>query len=331
MVTIDKLEASKPTRPRHWVPVYCFLILLLAVPAMVIYMACSFNMGDFSTAIFNFLPQVEIKTDTAYFDSLTVWMVLIQPCTLLVINILALFVSIRMATFRHAYWWYAIWVAIAYVVSALMVLFWNLFTFLPAFGDSMSTLIPANVLPIVWNSTVYLNFGLTIALIVALVFGLFYCVNYPAKYECIYMLRKRHLRALLNSEERAAYRRRFYRDYKRGNWISMMLDLHAESLNAKSNERLPEDAYDFLVYYSCLCDSNVKKAVFDEYARHGRYYECRSIYHEIKAKSDAVDGGAKVRIPTYVPSTEPRVERKPKPKVVPPPAPKRRHYRPDEI
>ena len=331
MVTIDKLRASKPTRPRHWIPVYCLLVLLLAIPALTIYMACSFDMGDFSAAIVNFLPIIEIKTNTVVYSSTTVWMILIQPCTLLLINVLALFVSIRMANFRHIYWLYAVWVLIASIASAIMVLFWNLYTFLPSFASSMSTLIPVDVLPIVWNSTVYLHTGLTIALIVALVFGLFYCINYPAKYEAIYTLRQRHLRALPNAEERWAYRRKFYRDYKNGDWIAMMLDLHAESLNDKSNARLPRDAYDFLVYYSCLCDSNVKKAVFDEYARNGRYYECRAIYHEIKAKSEAVECGARVRIPTYVPSVEPRIQRKPKAQVTPPPAPKRRHYRPDEI
>ena len=332
MVSIENLQRSQPTRPRHWIPVYCAIVLVLCLLVDGLYALCALDLGEFSTALYDMLPNIEMVIGDYVYGKAALWMVLFLPVGMVVINLFALIVACRMASFRKAYWWYASFALIAYIAMVAVVTFENLFVFVPFVTDGISKVIPREVLDIIYQVFVYGNIGYSAMLIIALIFGLFYCVNYPAKYERIYTLRKRHLKALRTYDEKVAYKKRFYRDYKKGKWISMMLDLHAESLQKGSVSRMDQDAYDFLVYYSCLCDSSVKKAVFDEYARNGRYYECRNIYHEIKAKADAVEGGAKIRIPTHQATAEPRIERRPKPvKKAAPPAPKRRHYRPDEI
>ncbi len=333
MVSIENLEESQPTRPRHWIPVYCAIVFLICLLVDGLYTVCALNLGAFSDSLFNALPNIQLVVGTTTFGKAQVWLILLLPLAMLIVNLFALIGAIRMATYRKVYWWYAVWAVLGYLAMVFLVLFEELFTFVPFVTNLLKGLIPANIVNLLLTLFTYGNIGYSALLLIAMFFGLFYCVNYPAKYERIYALRKRHLKALRTSDERIAYRKRFYNDYRRGKWISMMLDLHAESLKAGQVARMDEDAYDFLVYYSCLCDSTVKKAVFDEYARNGRYFECRALYHEILAKAEAVEGGAKVRVPTYVPTVEPQVKRQPK-KVVaapPPPAPKRRHYRPDEI
>ena len=333
MVSIENLEESQPTRPRHWIPVYCAIVLLLCLAVDGLYALCALNLGEISDSIYGLLPNLEIVMGDIVFGKDQIWLILFLPLGSYFINLFALIVACRMAHFRKAYWWYAIWVLLLYIALGFLTLAWELFTFVPFISDNLKKFLAPDVINILWMVFVYGHLGVSALLLIALIFGLFYCVNYPAKYERIYELRRRHLKALRTCDEKIAYKKRFYNDYKRGKWISMMLDLHAESLKAGQVSRLDEDAYDFLVYYSCLCDSNVKKAVFDEYARNGRYFECRALYHEIKAKSDAIDAGAKVRVPTYVPSVEPKIQRRPKPvvKQAPPAPPKRRHYRPDEI
>ena len=330
LVSIEKLEESQPTRPRHWIPVYCVIFFLLLAPVFTVYLLASFEFGDITKSVYDMLPNIEFTFNGITFGKSFAWLTLILPCALLFLNIFSVSIAIRMAVFRHAYWWYAIWVLLAFIGMLLLVAFWELLNLVPGFSEAVRRMIPADVIDILGSVFVYGNVGYTAALLVSLVFGFFYCVNYPAKYERIYQLRKRHLKALRTPQEKKEYRKRFYHDYKRGKWISMMLDLHAESLKAGSRERMDKDAYDFLVYYSCLCDATVKKAVFDEYARNGRYYECRNLFHEIQAKSEAVEGGAKIRLPVYVPPAEPTIKRRPK-APAPAPAPKRKHYRPDEI
>ena len=331
MVSIERLEMSQPTRPRHWIPVYCFIVLLLCLVPSLTYFLVSFDFGDISRNVYDTLPNLQLTIGGMVYGKEAVWLILILPVAMIVTNLFALIVACRMAAFRHAYWWYAIWVLLGFIGMAVVVTFYELLLFIPAFAENMTRMLPAQFFEIIRYVFVYGNLGLSAALMISLIFGLFYCVNYPCKYERIYQLRKRHLKALRTPEARKAYRKRFYDDYKRGKWISMMLDLHAESLKAGSRERMDQDAYDFLVYYSCLCDANVKKAVFDEYARNGRYLECRTLFHEIQAKSEAVDAGAKVRLPTYVPSSEPTIKRRPKAAPAPAPAPKRKHYSPEEI
>jgi hypothetical protein len=331
MVSIENLKASQPTRPRHWIPVYCAIILLLCLLVDGLYTVCSLTLGEFSATVYSWLPDLRLTIGDAVFGKDQIWLILILPASMVLVNLFAIIGACRMASFRKVYWWYAIWALLAYIAMFLYVTFWNLFTFVPGIHDALSRFINQQAQDVMWTIFVYGNIGYSALLVISMVFGLFYCVNYPAKYERIYSLRKRHLKALPTADERIAYRKRFYRDYKKGKWISMMLDLHAESLKAGQATKMDQDAYDFLVYHACLCDSEVKKAIFDEYARNGRYFECRALYNEVKAKSQAVEDGAKVRIPTYVPTVEPRVERRPKPKPKPAPAPKRRHYRPDEI
>ena len=331
MVSIENLKASQPTRPRHWIPVYCAIFLLLCLFVDGLYTVCALNLGEFTTTVYNWLPDLRFTVGNAVFVKDQIWMILILPASMIVINMFAVIVACRMARFRKVYWWYAIWALLAYIGMLLYVLFWNLFTFVPGIHDAIARIINQQALDVMWTVFIYGNIGYSAALIISLIFGLFYCVNYPAKYERIYTLRKRHLKALPTAEEKIAYKKRFYRDYKKGKWISMMLDLHAESLAPGQTSKMDQDAYDFLVYYAGLCDANVKKAIFDEYARNGRYLECRALYNDVKTKSEAVDGGAKVRIPTYEPPVEPRVVHKHKSKPKPAPTPKRRHYRPDEI
>ncbi len=332
MASIENLEASQRTRPRHWIPVYCFIVLLFCVVVCGAYAIFVLPTGDFGASIYGMLPNLELVIGEDVYNKDQVFLIMILPIAMLVVNLFALIGACRMASFRRAYWLYAIWPLIAYIAMALLVAFWNVYTFAAWAKKAFSFMTP-EIVKIIGTVFVYGNLGYSALLLISMIFGLFYNVNYPARYERIYMLRKRHLKALRKADEKIAYKKKFYRDYRLGKWNSMMLDLHAESYKEGSTEKMDQDAYEFLVYYTCLCDTTVKKAIFDEYARHGRYLECRTLFHSIKTKSEAVENGAKVHIPTYVPPVEPRVEVRPKP-VAPkpePPAPKRKHYRPDEI
>jgi len=320
MVTIEILQKSQRTRPRKWIPITSLIFLLISLVAAGYYAAFIFPDLEISQMIMKPLPVEPINiagTDYSWRDAMLFFFV---PYGLLVLNLITLIISGKISGYRHVYWIYTWILVVAFIGTVVFAAFFSLYYFVPTVGQWLSGVMPPEVLSLLGTIHVYLALGLTLGLCLFLLFCLFYNLNYPAKYEEIYELRKRRIKSFPLYDDRAAYKKRFYTDYKYGRWISMMLDLHFESLDKNAIGPMRKDAYDFMVYYGCLCDNNIKRATFDSYASEGRYYECRALFHDLKAKSEATENGAKVILPHYDPAKHAKKKpEKPEPKKIEPP------------
>ena len=345
MVTIEVLKRSWSTRPRHWVPVFAVIMFLPSLAATLFFMLLAFRDWQISKNIIAMLPTDPIT----WFGPITNWVdflyVFLLPVVLLGINLVNFILMCVTCSYRKAYFWFGVPMIFVYIAIALFTAFWLVLYFVPSFANMMAGVITADIMNILGLVYAWGTLGYSALFVLYLIFLFFYCVNYPAKYEEIYELRKQRLKAYPTAEERLQYRKRFYRDYKKGNWISMMLDLHFKSLEKGSTAPMRKDAYDFLVYYAAICDANVQKAVLDQYASEGRYFEVRKIFHAVKEKSDSALRGIRVILPHYEkpqpkPAAPGSVE--PAPDAIPsiPPLqplfprkknPNSKHYSPDDI
>lgn len=320
MVTIEILQKSQRTRPRKWIPVVSLIFLLILLVAGGYYVAFIFRDLEISQAILKPLPTDPINlsgVDYSWPDAMLFFFV---PYGLLVLDLVTVIIAGKICNYRHIYWIYGWLLVLAYVGMVGVTLFISLYYLVPGIGQWLSNVIPVEVMTLLVNIHVYLALGETAGIALFLLFCLFYNLNYPGKYEEIYELRKKRLKSYPLSDDRIKYKKRFYNDYKYGRWISMMLDLHFESLDKDNKGPMRKDAYDFMVYYGCLCDTNIKRAVFDSYAAEGRYYECRTLFHDLQEKSHATENGAKVILPHYDPAKHGKKKKaKPEPKRIEPP------------
>ena len=331
MVTIEILKKSQRSRPRKWVPIVSLIFLLISLVALLYYLVFLFPDLEISKSILKTLPAEDITIGDGAYPWPSALQLFFLPYGFVGLNLITLIICGKICNYRPIYWLLGWILVVAYIAEFLLTAFVSLYYFVPTIRDWLNNVLPAETLGMIVTIHVYVVIGMTAGLILLMVFFLFYNINYPGKYEAIYDLLKKRLKSFELYDDRLAYKKRFYTDYKYGRWISMMLDLHFESLERTSTKPMRKDAYDFMVYYACLCDSNVKRAIFDTYASEGRYYECRSIFHEVKQKSDAVDNDAKIIIPHYDPKKAMRKKpAKPDvPKRLPPLAPKSSKRPPD--
>lgn len=334
MVTIEILQKSQRTRPRKWIPVFSLFAFLVFALVAVFDLGLVFSNTSFGQTIVKLLPSTDVTIGSVTLSWLNLCIYLVVPAALAVLGIIGLVVAMKISSYRHSYFALSWLLLLLLIAVILLAVFFNLNLFVKFVTDLLSK-IPQNIMDILFKAFIYCTLGCGAVFALFFFITLFYNINYPGKYEAIYDLRRARLKSFHNSDDRIAYKKRFYNDYKKGNWISMMLDLHFQSLEKGSTEPMRRDAYEFLVYYACLCDSTIKRAVFDEYAAHGRYFEVRNIFHDLKEKSDSIrQGGARIHIPTYVePSPKPRKKTKVKPadvpKRIPPFAPKSYKKTPD--
>ena len=304
MVTVELLQKSQPTRPRKWIPVACFIMLILTLAVTAAMALFLFPNLGISKMILGKIPDKALNI--GMIDSLykLIGFVII-PAAAAFVNLFALIFSIKMCKYRRAYWWFGWILIVAYVVMVLLTVLFVLYYMVP-FLTNLINKIPANILNLLEKAFRFGTAGYGALFALVMLFGLFYNVNYPAKYEEIYTLRKQRIKSFRDGSDRSAYRKRFYKDYKKGNWTSMMLDLHYKAFIPDSMEPMRRDSYEFMVAYCCERDATLKRAVFDQYAKEGRFLECRRIYQDIKDKSDIIEEGGKVVIPHYIP--EPAVK-----------------------
>lgn len=307
LVTIETLKESQPTRPRKWIPVVAFIGFLLCVFSGLGYMAILYPDVPIFASIIALIPNLVTTISGVQYSLLFLLQILFVPAGIFGLCLILMIFAGRICSFRRAFWWLGAFMVIALIAQPLFVVFWSLYNFAPAMAGIFAN-IPAQVRDILLQVYGYLNFGMPFLFAVFWFFCLFYNVVHPMKYEEIYSLRTARLKACRNTDERIAYKQRFYDDYRKGNWISMMLELHFESLDPKSTKPMRQDAFEFLVYYANVCDANINEAILNEYAREGRYLECRTIFHDAVHKSEAISKGAKIVLPHYV---EPKPKKKP--------------------
>ena len=321
-VTIDVLKASQRSRPRHWIPVFGWIGLVLFLLLGLVFMGLLFTGNPYSDFIVSLFPDMVINIGGTDFSLLFLLTAVFFPAGIAVLGIFFLIFALRICTFRYVYWWLGIFLLLGLIAQALFTIFFSLFYLVPVISNSLAQ-IPASVMDTLLRVYYYTTLIFPFVFAFFWLLCIFYNVNYPAKYEEIYELRARRIKAYKTSDERIAYKKRFYEDYKRGNWVSMMLDLHFDALEPGSAKPIREDALEFMIYYTGLADATIDEAVINQYVREQRYKECRDIFHAAKAKSEAVGRGAKIVLPHYVPAPEKKRKllKSETPKRVAPPAP----------
>ena len=278
MVTIEILKQSQRTRPRKWVRNFGWIFIWPMIAILMI-MLGTIIPNYFLNGIIN---QFDVDFFGHPYKMMDFLQYLIIPATLWVVGFFPLALSQKMGKYRHPYWLLFIPAVIVTIVYPLGLLFIYLHDFVPTLTDLMNRFIPAQVFAIVNMVLQYVGIGLPILYIVVCIFAIIYNVNYPAKYEDIYHLRKERILSFDRLDERSAYRKRFYEDYKRGNWDSMMFDLHYASLQGASNEPMRDDAYEFLRYVNGRNEDHIHGAILDQYRKEGRYADIRKQYHRNK-------------------------------------------------
>ena len=343
MVTIEILKKSQRTRPRHYLPVMGWIFFVLMAVLAAGYACVIFNV----TAITSLIPNANIAMPAIGADyPLVDWIkFLFGPLAILILGIPAFVVEIKMCSYRRGYWGFGWLVVLLFIAILILDLYCILYRLFGPIRETLDRFVPANVADIIFMAFHYGNFGYAAVLAFCMFFAIIYNVNYPAKYEDIYALRKARIKAYTDLDDRIAYKKRFYEDYKLGNWNSMMFDLHFASLDPNSKAPMREDAFEFMVYLAGVYDSNVQAAVLRQYAREGRYYEARNLFAGTMAKSKAVDAGAKVILSHYgaeepaapsKPARKRMVEEKPVPRLAPtdtrrPKDIHDKHWTPDDI
>lgn len=328
MVTIEVLQKSQNTRPRKWIPVFCFIMLLIT--ALGAGLQALYLIPDKAIArkFLDLLPQIGFvfkNGDVSYtitFEQFTGFCIL--PVALLLVNLINMIVAVKICKYRRAYWWLGWMLIAAFIVMVIYVAFMNLYYLVP-FIQNLIHKMPERILNLTIKLFYYAAAGYTVLYLLFLLLGIFYNVNYPSKYERIYDLRKKRIKAYTNIDERSAYKKRFYEDYRVGNWDNMLYELHSTEIENMGNEPLSPDAFECMVNYSNQSDAAINRAVYNSYASEGRYLECRRMFADLKDVGDNVNRGATVKVPGYrpVPYQQAR-PRQPKPLVVPQkPAPAR--------
>ena len=246
-----------------------------------------------------------------YFDLLR-YMVL--PIAVWVLGIPVVITSQRMGSFRHPYLIFAIPGLILLFAWPLLQAFIYLFRFVPAVSSALGRFIPESVVVILETISGLIALGFGAWLLAICIFAIVYNVNYPAKYEEIYRLRKKRLKSYRNLDQREAYKARFYRDYKRANWDSMLKDFFCDILNNESNDPIPYDAYLFIREANGTNEERISHRVLDTYKDNERYWEIRKMYHDNQHIADVVDNNGKINLPPRVKEVK-KVKKPGKPKV----------------
>ncbi len=304
MVTIEVLRKSQPTRPRKWIPVVCFIMFVITALCAGFQALYILGGTDFAKKILAKLPNLVFVFGGKYqrtFAEVTGFC--FSPALLLVVNLVSLFIIKKICGFRKNYWILGWLLFLSFFVFLLLTIFMDLYYMVPFLGQFYDK-IPANVMKIL-VTVFYYGTPIYSALFALFYFiCIFYNVNYPAKYERIYELRKRRIKAYTDLDQRSAYKKRFYEDYRIGNFEEMLYELHSPEIETLSNEPMSRDAYDAMLHHSSYCNSVRQEALFNQYASEGRYYECRRMFKELKDVSDNLERGATIEIPHY--SEQPR-------------------------
>lgn len=338
VVTIEILQRSQRTRPRIWIRNMGW-IFFFPMAALVFAFICPL-IPNFSlvTAINQYAVAFAGKT-YLMFDFLKFF---ILPITLWVVGFFPLVLCHKMATYRHAYFFFYIPAIIIHIVYPIALTFLYLNEWVPSVSQIITRSIPAEILKLISDITGYVAPAYSALLLLVCFFAIFYNLNYPAKYEDIYAHRKARLKAYNSLDEKIAYKKRFYNDYKRGKWESMMFDLHFASLNGNSNDPIPDDAYEFLRYINGKNEDHIKSEMLDRYRAEGRNAEIRKIFHDTQKLEQSITHGAYIHLPEHIkpPKKKPvQTKVRPRPYVAPldhQPAPKKRdpknkHWTPDDI
>lgn len=320
MVTIDILKESQRTRPRHWIVNFGWIFIWPMIVCLLI-LLCNVIPEFFLIAELNRWKITLFGTTytMSYFLS-----ILIVPAALWVVGLFPATLAMKMGKYRHPYYLLSIPAVFAMVAYPLTVLFLDLHSFVPGFGAFLDRYIPTEVFALIQTIVNYVGVGLAIWLILVCFFAIIYNVNYPGKYEEIYRKRKQRLLSYEDFEDRYAYRKRFYKDYKKGNWESMMFDLHFAAIADDSTEPIPEDAYEFMRMINGRNEDAIRSAILDQYYEEGRYGDIRRFFHKNVALNDIIDNGARIHlgprpkrketIPPYVPPLDHKDEKRSDPK-----------------
>lgn len=314
MVTEAVLKHSQKGRPRKWIPWVCLFMFLLSGLFGGYYLLLVFNDNDFSRMLISMLPQFEMMVGEYLFTSIEAFVYFFLPMASPLVLLLPFIFSMMLCHYRGVYWWFG---ALILIFGIAVPVFSGVYAGFLIFPLLRQMAEGNPLLAMIFGyGTVYGNIGLPFLYALFMLFGVFYNVNYPSKYERIYELRRKRIKSLHGYDERAAYKKRFYLDYKYGRWDPMMYELFAYYLDSSYRGPMPKDAFEFLMRYSEKCDGKVNRAIFVELASQGRYYECREYLRKAKEKADAVDNGAKIVLPHYEPPKPKKKKPLPKPKPV---------------
>ena len=272
------------------------------------------------------------------FDFLTFF---IFPVALWVIGFFPLVLSQKMAVYRHAYYFFFIPAIIIHILYPISLTLLYLNEWVPAVTQIVERTIPAEVMTLIGNITGYVGIAYAGLLLMICFFAMCYNGNYPGKYEDIYRHRKARLKAYRSLDDKIAYKKRFYNDYKKGKWESMMFDLHFAALESNGNEPIPDDAYEFMRMINGRNEDHIKSEMLDRYRADGRNAEVRKIFHETQKVEHAMTHGAYIHLPQRIKPPKPKKQHVPKPEPYRAPLdnsqprkprdPKNSHWSPDDI
>jgi len=323
MITKELLQRSQDSRPRYsivalgWISLLIVLITaglqgFLVLPDSALFEEWSIH-GSF-------IPDMNLATFMVYIGG---------PIIAFLFGIVPFVLINRMAKFRHPYLWLSIPVWIVFVLYIIAMIAIYVVMFVPGVGDLLFKYVPIDYYYLALNIFIYLPLGYDALLLIGAIFGIFYNVNYPAKYEEIYARRKARLKAYPNYKDKDAYRARFYENYRDGNWEQMMLDLFYVDLLDK-DAPISEETMLFMAEYGGYSESKIKRAAFNAYCKKGQFREAREDFMRTLKAKEAVEGGAKIVFPDeitplpepvkpvrtypapYVPPLRPADERRPK-------------------
>ena len=310
VVTLEILERSQRTRPRKWIRnmgwIFIFPLLLISLLLL--------NQFWADSPITSWLNETIISLGTSSYPLYNLMTFLFLPAAAWVLAIPVIIMSQCMGSYRHPYLFLSIPGVIVVFAWPLLMAFVYLVTFVPSIASAIGRFLPADILSLLININGYVAIGYSIFLVLMCFLAIIYNVNYPAKYEEIYAKRKKRLLSYDDLDKRAEYKQRFYDDYKHGNFISMMYDLHFDVLEGESNEPIPEDAYGFIRFVNGKNRTQISSAILDEYMKDKRYWEIRKVFHDNEALRQSLEGGASINLP---PRVKPR-KKKPAPAQKPP-------------
>ena len=318
MVTIEILKQSQRTRPRKWVRnygIFFFIVMLVFAILLGGRLLPSFPIATW-------LNQYKVT-----FLGYTYWMYdflcyLVLPIALWVVGFFPLILAAKMGKYRRPYLILFVPAMVIHILYLIAMVYGFLHTYVPAISQFVDKYVPLWITNLVATITIYVGIGLAVWYTIICFFAMIYNKNYPAKYEDIYAHRKARLKSIRNLDERVAYKQRFYDDYREGNWDSMMIDLHYNSIYNESNDPIPDDAYEFLKYMNGKNETTIKSAILDQYRSEGRNSEIRAIYQKTELKEDRITrGGAVIALPPKDPLPPPKPKIKAVPVQAPPPPP----------
>ena len=317
MVTIEILKKSQRTRPRNWVRNFGWIFIWFFIAFLVLLLG-NVIPDYFLTAQ---LDAYEVNFNGTVYTLSRFLYYLVGPIALWVLGFFPLNLARCMGKYRHINYLLFIPAIIVHVAMPVALGFIYLHDFVPQMTDLIDRFVPADILALIVNITTYVTVGYAGWCVLICFCALLYNLCPPLKYSDIYSLRKARVKSYRDLDERAEYKRRFYDDYKRGNWDSMMLDLHFASIEGTSDKPIPEDAYEFMRYLNGKNQDKINSAILDKYKEEGKYSSIRKIYHSNADLEDNIARGAKINLGPKPKPSKPTPKPAPLPPHEPPLAP----------